>query len=95
MASPIVTGFCSWDWSAGELKQAIKSEHPNPTLYPNGDGLYRCESPIARLGAGLEVYLITDSGKTEFHGHRTRTCVAIGPDAADKIDEITGQLQLL
>ena len=47
------------------------------------------------LAAGLEVHLITDSGKTEFHGEPTNTCLAIGPDEADKIDEITGQLQLL
>lgn len=45
--------------------------------------------------AGLEVHLITDSGKTEFHGEPTRTCLAIGPDEAEKIDEITGALQLL
>lgn len=44
---------------------------------------------------GLEVHLITDSGKTEFHGEPTRTCLAIGPDEAEKIDEITGHLQLL
>ena len=47
------------------------------------------------LEAGLEVHLITDSGKTEFHGEPTNTCLAIGPDEADKIDEITGDLQLL
>jgi PTH2 family peptidyl-tRNA hydrolase len=45
--------------------------------------------------AGLEVHLITDSGKTEFHGDPTNTCLAIGPDGAKKIDEITGHLQLL
>jgi len=47
------------------------------------------------LEAGVEVHLITDSGKTEFHGQPTNTCLAIGPDEADKIDEITGHLQLL
>jgi PTH2 family peptidyl-tRNA hydrolase len=47
------------------------------------------------VAAGLEVHLITDSGKTEFHGVPTRTCLAIGPDYAEKIDEITGELQLL
>jgi PTH2 family peptidyl-tRNA hydrolase len=47
------------------------------------------------LEAGLEVHLITDSGRTEFHGQPTRTCLAIGPDEADRIDAITGQLQLL
>ncbi len=45
--------------------------------------------------ADLEVHLITDSGKTEFHGQPTRTCLAIGPDDADRIDAITGGLQLL
>jgi PTH2 family peptidyl-tRNA hydrolase len=47
------------------------------------------------LEAGLEVHLITDSGRTEFHGQPTRTCLAIGPDEAGKIDQITGHLQLL
>lgn len=47
------------------------------------------------LQARLEVHLITDSGKTEFHGQPTRTCLAIGPDDADKIDAITGHLELL
>ena len=45
--------------------------------------------------AGLEVHLITDSGRTEFHGIPTNTCLAIGPDEAEKIDAITGQLKLL
>src|SRR5690606_15623485 len=40
--------------------------------------------------AGLVVHLITDSGKTEFHGEPTHTALAIGPDYADKIDRITG-----
>ena len=47
------------------------------------------------LAAGLEVHLITDSGRTEFHGEPTNTCLAIGPDEAQKIDAITGHLQLL
>ena len=44
---------------------------------------------------GLEVQLITDSGRTEFHGQPTRTCLAIGPDEASKIDQVTGHLELL
>jgi PTH2 family peptidyl-tRNA hydrolase len=44
---------------------------------------------------GLEVHLITDSGRTEFHGQPTRTCLAIGPDEASKIDQVTGHLELL
>ena len=45
--------------------------------------------------AMLEVHLITDSGKTEFDGVPTKTCLAIGPDYSDKIDPITGDLTLL
>ena len=47
------------------------------------------------ISAGLQVHLITDSGKTEFHGQPTRTCLAIGPDDAAKIDAVTGHLELL
>jgi len=39
--------------------------------------------------------LITDAGRTEFHGEPTITCIAIGPDYSEKIDEITGDLPLL
>ncbi len=45
--------------------------------------------------AGLEVHLITDSGKTEFHGVPTNTCLAIGPDTVERIDAITADLKLL
>lgn len=47
------------------------------------------------VAAGLEVHLIVDSGKTEFHGQPTRTCLAIGPDLSEKIDQVTGHLELL
>lgn len=43
---------------------------------------------------GLEVHVVTDSGLTEFNGVPTRTCLAIGPDWSDKIDEVTGHLKL-
>jgi len=45
--------------------------------------------------AGLLASLITDAGKTEFHGDRTRTAVAVGPDWSSKIDKVTGHLPLL
>lgn len=43
---------------------------------------------------GLEVHLIIDSGKTEFDGIPTKTCLAIGPNYSDEIDEITKHLKL-
>lgn len=45
--------------------------------------------------SGLNAYLVTDMGLTEFHGNPTKTCLSIGPDDAEKIDEITGHLKLL
>lgn len=45
--------------------------------------------------AGLETHLITDSGLTIFKGIPTKTCLAIGPHYADKIDSITGHLKPL
>lgn len=43
---------------------------------------------------GLEVHLVKDSGRTEFK-EPTITCLAIGPDYSEKIDEVTGHLKLL
>jgi PTH2 family peptidyl-tRNA hydrolase len=45
--------------------------------------------------AGLTVHVITDAGLTEFGGVPTRTCAAIGPAEASRIDPITGHLKLL
>lgn len=44
---------------------------------------------------GFLCALITDAGRTEFHGERTNTCIAIGPDWASKLDKLTGDLPLL
>ena len=44
--------------------------------------------------AGLTVKLVTDSGLTEFNGVPTKTCLAIGPDTAERIDPITSHLKL-
>ena len=46
------------------------------------------------IAAGLEAHLITDAGRTVFHGEPTITALAIGPDYAEKIDKITGHLKL-
>lgn len=44
---------------------------------------------------GYRCAIIEDSGRTEFNGNPTVTCVAIGPEKAELIDEITGDLKLL
>lgn len=45
--------------------------------------------------ARVECHLVQDNGTTEFGGVKTYTCLALGPDYADKIDAITGHLPLL
>lgn len=42
---------------------------------------------------GLEVHLVTDSGKTEF-GEPTVTCLAIGPDFVENVSRHTKHLKL-
>lgn len=42
----------------------------------------------------LTVETCQDAGKTEFYGIPTITCVAIGPNDAESIDEVTGNLKL-
>lgn len=43
----------------------------------------------------IPVVLVTDNGKTEFHGVKTNTAIAIGPWYKDEIDLITKDLKLL
>jgi PTH2 family peptidyl-tRNA hydrolase len=45
--------------------------------------------------AGLNCALIRDNGLTEFGGVPTLTCCAVGPNASEKIDAVTGGLPLL
>lgn len=49
---------------------------------------------VAAREAGLEVRVVTDAGRTEFHDVPTTTCLAVGPDYAEKIDKVTGHLAL-
>ena len=44
---------------------------------------------------GLLCSLIQDAGSTEFGGVPTYTCVAVGPDFPEKVDDLTGKLKLL
>jgi len=53
------------------------------------------EAYQAARKAGIPCSLIEDKGLTEFNGRVTLTAVAIGPDDPDKIDKITGHLNLL
>ncbi len=73
------------EWrSEGSAKIVVKVE--------NKEELYRYNQ-LAK-DSGLTTALITDAGKTVI-APGTETCVAIGPDEEEKIDEITGKLKLL
>jgi PTH2 family peptidyl-tRNA hydrolase len=49
----------------------------------------------AALDAGVESHVVQDNGTTEFGGVPTYTCVAIGPDYSETVDQITSHLKLL
>lgn len=44
--------------------------------------------------AGLRSFIIRDEGATEFHGIKTLTSVAIGPNNSEDIDKLTSNLKL-
>jgi PTH2 family peptidyl-tRNA hydrolase len=73
-----------YDWyNSGQTKITLKVENEKALM----------EIFQKAKAAGVFVELITDAGRTEF-GEPTKTCLALGPDYADKIDKITGGLSL-
>ena len=48
----------------------------------------------AALDAGIVSHLVQDAGRTEFGGVATFTCCTIGPDTVERIDKVTGHLEL-
>ncbi len=82
---PFILKQVEKDWLNGSFAKVcvrVDSEEELMEIYENAKEV------------GLEVHLVTDSGRTEFHGVATRTCLAIGPDEIDRIDKITGHLKL-
>jgi peptidyl-tRNA hydrolase, PTH2 family len=74
------------EWMSGPFKKVcvrVNSEEELLEIYKKA------------LEAGLRSHIILDSGKTEFNGKPTYTCVAIGPNYEHKINVITGELKLL
>jgi peptidyl-tRNA hydrolase, PTH2 family len=73
------------DWLAGSFRKVtviVTSEEQLMAVYEKA------------RAAGLVAELITDSGRTEFHGVPTPTSIGIGPDYDDLIDPVTGDLDL-
>ena len=53
------------------------------------------ELELKAIKDGILTAKIMDQGRTEFHGKRTITALAIGPEFSSKLDKITGNLKLL
>jgi PTH2 family peptidyl-tRNA hydrolase len=70
-----------WTWSNGAFAKIVLSVETEEDLLKVQE---------LALAAGLPCALITDAGRTEFHGVPTNTTVAIGPAPAEEIDKITG-----
>jgi len=45
--------------------------------------------------AGINVYVVTDEGRTVFNGVPTITCACLGVAPKEDLDKITGRLRLL
>jgi PTH2 family peptidyl-tRNA hydrolase len=71
--------------SGGQTKVCVRVESEEELMRVHAEA----------IKANLPVYLVTDAGRTEFHGVPTRTCLAIGPCWSDEADRITGELRLL
>lgn len=47
------------------------------------------------LEKGLITRMIIDSGKTEFNGIPTKTCIAVGPATSEELESVTNHLKLI
>jgi len=73
------------DWnSRGSKKVVLKVK--------NEAELYKFKNEADQMG--LKSYLVTDAGRTEI-APGTETCLAIGPDQEEKINRLTGKLDML
>lgn len=82
--SPVFS-FVELEWICGSFTKVVVQVKSEEEL--------RAVHERAQI-AGLVSKLIVDSGATEFHGIPTPTACAVGPDRAEKIDAVTGGLEL-
>ncbi len=75
----------AWAWISGSLRKVTLQVQTDEELVALHEHAVRLR---------LRSVLITDSGRTEFGGVPTRTALAIGPDLADHIDQVTGDLAI-
>lgn len=81
-------GSCFDKWFNGAFAKVCLGVEDEKELLE----LYR---RVKKESKDIPCVLITDAGRTEFHGVPTHTCVGIGPFWADEIDKFTGELKLL
>lgn len=95
--STVWDGFYIWQLEAWESEPLHRWLHGVFTKVVVGVGSEEELFEIQRKAeaAGILTALVTDAGRTEFHGERTNTCLAVGPEWSDKLDKITGHLKLL
>lgn len=75
------------------VKDWITGEYTKICVYVNSEEELNAVTEKAR-DLALNVCEITDNGHTEFHGEKTKTCIAIGPDESYLIDQVTSNLPL-
>lgn len=75
------------------VKDWITGEYTKICVYVNSEEELNTVAEKAK-DLALNVCEITDNGHTEFHGEKTKTCIAIGPDESYLIDKVTGSLPL-
>jgi len=75
-----------WKWINGLFTKVCLGVNSKEELLELYEQAKKLELPCA---------LIEDSGKTEFHGNKTYTAVAIGPAEDNLINNLTGHLKLL
>ena len=57
------------------------------------DEIYKLKEEADK--AGLPNAIMVDNDFAEFYHNKTATCIAIGPEKSEKIDKITGNLELI
>ena len=81
-------------WDVGDVIEWIENGQTKICVRV-GSEAELMEIAAKAVAAKLVCHVITDAGLTEFGGVPTRTCLAIGPNEVEVVDEITGRLRLL
>lgn len=84
-SAPVDLSDAAWQWINGRFTKVVLQVFSEEELLSYYD---------KARAAGLTAHVIQDSGQTEFKGQPTYTTCAIGPNRAEDIDKVTGDLKL-